>query len=37
MRRAVLWLHCYLYWLYVHKHFGRAYFCAQHEMGRAWK
>jgi len=37
MRRAVLWTYHYLYWLRVHRHVGRAYFCTNHEMGRAWK
>ena len=36
MRHAVLWVYHYLYWLSVHRHFGRAYWCANNEMG-AWK
>ncbi|VTU37096.1 hypothetical protein E5CHR_04484 [Variovorax sp. PBL-E5] len=36
MRRAVLWLYHYAYWLGVHRNFGRARFCTEHEMG-AWK
>jgi len=37
IRRPVLWLAHYLYWLGVHKHPGRAKFATDHEMGRAWK
>lgn len=36
MRRAVIWLAHYFYWLGVHKHPGRAKFATDHELG-AWK
>ncbi len=36
IRRAVLWLWHFAYWLRVHKDLGLAKWAADHEMG-AWK
>lgn len=36
MRRAILWFVHFLYWLRVHRNFGLARWCTDHEMG-AWR